>query len=56
MAGKSKKMKDEVDENPYNRRSENIKQKAFKSVEKSVKPVYKGTNKTRRVRRNPAFE
>jgi hypothetical protein len=29
VTGKSKKMKDEVVENPYNRRSENIKQKAF---------------------------
>lgn len=45
MMNKGKK---EVDKNPFNRRAEEIKKKAFKSVEKSVKPVAKDTNKTRR--------
>lgn len=37
-----------IDENPYNRRSEKDTKIAFKSVEQSVKPVAKDTNKTRR--------
>ena len=37
-----------VDKNPYNRRAEKDDKKAFKSVNKSVKPVAKDTNKTRR--------
>lgn len=36
------------DKSPYNRRSEKIDEKAFKSVNKSVKPVARDTNKTRR--------
>lgn len=37
-----------VDKNPYDRREEARTKKAFKSVEKSVAPVAKDTNKTRR--------
>lgn len=37
-----------IDKSPYNRRGEKITAKAFKSVDKSVKPVAKDTNKTRR--------
>lgn len=33
---------------PYNKREEASAKKAFKSTEKSVKPVAKDTNKTRR--------
>jgi DNA-nicking Smr family endonuclease len=36
------------DKSPYNRREEKDDKKAFKSVAKSVKPVAKDTNKTRR--------
>ena len=36
------------DENPYNRRAEKDTKRAFKSVNKSVTPVAKDTNKTRR--------
>lgn len=36
------------DKKPYNRREDEVTKKAFKSVEKSVKPVAKDTNKTRR--------
>jgi hypothetical protein len=36
------------DKNPYNRREEAVTKKAIKSVDKSVKPVAKDTNKTRR--------
>ena len=35
-----------LDKSPYNRRGEKITDKAFKSVDKSVKPVAKDTNKT----------
>lgn len=45
---KSKKSTPKSDLNPYDRREEKITSKAFKSVEKSVKPVAKDTNKTRR--------
>ena len=45
---KSKKTSVKHDKSPYNRRGEKITDKAFKSVEKSVKPVAKDTNKTRR--------
>jgi hypothetical protein len=38
------------DKNPYDRREEAGTSKAFKSVAKSVKPVAKDTNKTRRPR------
>jgi hypothetical protein len=41
-------MKNGKEENPYLRRSEKVDKKAFKSVEQSVKPVAKDTNKTRR--------
>ncbi len=37
-----------LDKSPYNRREEASAKKAFKSVAKSVKPVAKDTNKTRR--------
>lgn len=37
-----------LDKSPYDRREEAVTKKAFKSVEKSVKPVAKDTNKTRR--------
>lgn len=33
---------------PYNKRSDEVAKKAFKATEKSVKPVAKDTNKTRR--------
>jgi hypothetical protein len=36
------------DKSPYNRRDEEDTKKAFKAVEKSVAPVAKDTNKTRR--------
>jgi hypothetical protein len=39
------------DKNPLDRRSEKVTEKAFKSVSKSVKPVAKDTNKTRRPRK-----
>jgi len=45
---KPKKSDAKLDKSPYNRRNEKIDEKAFKSVEKSVKPVAKDTNKTRR--------
>lgn len=50
---KSKKAANKLDKNPYNRRGEKITEKAFKSVSKSVKPVAKDTNKTRRPRKKP---
>jgi hypothetical protein len=37
-----------IDKSPYNRRNEAVTAKAFKSVKKSVDPVAKDTNKTRR--------
>lgn len=37
-----------TDKDPYDRRAEKDTRKAFKSVDKSVKPVAKDTNKTRR--------
>lgn len=45
---KHKKSATKKDVNPYDRRTEKVDSKAFKSVEKSVKPVAKDTNKTRR--------
>jgi hypothetical protein len=48
MDRKPKKSEAKLDKDPYSRRSEKITDKAFKSVEKSVKPVAKDTNKTRR--------
>ena len=45
---KPKKSSAKLDKSPYNRLSEKITDKAFKSVGKSVKPVAKDTNKTRR--------
>lgn len=47
-ARKSKRNKNSLDRNPYDRREEKIADKAFKSVSQSVKPVSKDTNKTRR--------
>lgn len=43
-----KTSKSKMDKNPYERRSEKVTSKAFKSIEKDVKPVAKDTNKTRR--------
>ena len=37
-----------IDKDPYDRRGERVTAKAFKSVERGVKPVAKDTNKTRR--------
>lgn len=37
-----------LDKNPYNRRGEKVKKVAFKDIDRSVKPVAKDTNKTRR--------
>jgi hypothetical protein len=37
-----------IDKDPYDRRNEAVTKKGFKAVEKSVKPVAKDTNKTRR--------
>lgn len=48
MNRKPKKSATGLDKDPYDRREEKVKNKAFKSVEKSVKPVAKDTNKTRR--------
>lgn len=45
---KPKKASLKVDKDPYDRRGEKITSKAFKSVEQSVKPVAKDTNRTRR--------
>lgn len=42
-----------LDKDPYDRREEKVTKKGFKSVEKSVKPVAKDTNKTRRPRKKP---
>lgn len=41
------------DKNPYMRREEKDTSRAFKSVSKSVKPVAKDTNKTRRAIKKP---
>lgn len=43
-----KPSKAKLDKSPYQRRHEKVTEKAFKSVEKGVKPVAKDTNKTRR--------
>lgn len=48
MDNSKPKKSSKIDKNPYNRREEKITEKSFKSVEKSVKPVAKDTNKTRR--------
>lgn len=45
---RKKVKKKSMDENPYDRRGEKITKRAFKSVTKSVAPVAKDTNKTRR--------
>jgi hypothetical protein len=37
-----------LDKSPYKRQEEKVTKKAFKEVGKSVKPVAKDTNKTRR--------
>jgi len=44
------------DRSPYNRHEDKAMDKAFKSVEKSVKPVAKDTNKTRRKMVKPTAE
>ncbi len=41
------------DRSPYERRSEKVTSDGFKAVDKSVKPVAKDTNKTRRPIRKP---
>lgn len=38
---------------PYNKRSASITKKAFANTAKTVKPVAKDTNKTRRARKKP---
>lgn len=43
-----KKSTSKLDKSPYNRRGEKITKRAFESVDQSVKPVAKDTNKTRR--------
>lgn len=43
-----RRIRNSEDKNPYNRRSEKITNRAFQSVAKSVRPVAKDTNKTRR--------
>lgn len=48
MMTEQKKSSGKKDKNPLDRRSEKVTDKAFKSVAKSVKPVAKDTNKTRR--------
>jgi predicted nucleic acid-binding Zn-ribbon protein len=48
MDGRKKQVKVGKDKSPYLRREEKDTDKAFKSVGKSVKPVAKDTNKTRR--------
>lgn len=48
MDTRRKKADVKLDKSPYNRRTQKIDDKAFKSVEKSVRPVAKDTNKTRR--------
>ena len=48
MDGQSRKSAKKGIGSPYNKRENADTKKAFKSVEKSVKPVAKDTNKTRR--------
>lgn len=48
MDDRKKVSKLKQDKSPYLRRQEKDTEKAFKSVEKSVKPVARDTNKTRR--------
>lgn len=48
-----KKSSAKLDKSPYDRREEKVTKKAFKSLAKSVKPVAKDTNKTRRPRKRP---
>lgn len=48
MDARKKPTKVSKDKSPYLRESEKVTEKAFKSVKKSVKPVAKDTNKTRR--------
>lgn len=43
-----KKSPAKIDKSPYDRREEASRNKAFKSIERGVKPVAKDTNKTRR--------
>jgi hypothetical protein len=53
MAIRREPVKNRAVKNPYDRHEERVTEKAFKSVEKSVKPVAKDTNKTRRVMKKP---
>jgi len=48
MDNRKPKKSGKVDKDPYDRRGEKVTDKAFKSVERGVKPVAKDTNKTRR--------
>lgn len=48
MDDKKRVSKLKQDKSPYLKRQEKVTEKAFKSVEKSVKPVARDTNKTRR--------
>jgi hypothetical protein len=48
MDDRKKQIKAGKDKSPYLRREQKDTKKAFKSVEKSVNPVAKDTNKTRR--------
>lgn len=48
MDGSKKSVKSGKDKSPYLRREEKDTSKAFKLVARSVKPVAKDTNKTRR--------
>jgi hypothetical protein len=45
---RKRKASKSLDKNPYDRREEAVTKRAFRAVEKSVKPVAKDTNKTRR--------
>lgn len=53
MDARKKQIKTGKDKNPYMRREEKVTAKAFKAVAKSVKPVAKDTNKTRRPIKKP---
>jgi hypothetical protein len=48
MDARKKQAKASKDKNPLERRNEKVTADGFKSVERSVKPVAKDTNKTRR--------
>ena len=48
MDRRPRKADAKIDKSPYNRREEKVMDKAFRSVERGVKPVARDTNKTRR--------